>query len=183
MDEYRLNYPCEDEDMEEITEEGKKPFIVDNDEKADWAARVVKEEAEERDRLLALVKAERERLDAQEELILKRYEQKTGFLETQLLSYMATVKTRDTATQSTYALLNAKLVYKKPKVDIQPGEALVGWLEANRPELVKVEKKPDWATVKKSIVQIGEGVYAMSDTGEIVDGILPKEVAGKFEVK
>ena len=183
MDEYRLSYPWEEADMEEITEEGKKPFIVDNDEKADWAARVVKEEAEERDRLLALVKSERERLDARETEIKERYIRNTDYLETQLISYMASVKTRDTPTQSSYALLNAKLVYKKPKVDIQPGEALVGWLEANRPELVKVEKKPDWATVKKSIVQIGEGVYAMSDTGEIVDGILPKEVAGKFEVK
>jgi hypothetical protein len=48
---------------------------------------------------------------------------------------------------------------------------------------VKVEKKPDWATVKKSIVQISEGVYAMADTGEIVDGIVQKEVPGKFEVK
>ena len=181
MDEYRLNYPFED--MEEIIEEGKKPFIVDNDEKADWAARVVKEEAEERDRLLALVKSERERLDAREKEIKERYIRNTDYLETQLISYMATVKTRDTPTQSSYALLNAKLVYKKPKVDIQPGEALVGWLEANRPELVKVEKKPDWATVKKNIVQLEEGVYAMSDTGEIVDGILPKEVPGKFEVK
>ncbi len=183
MDNYTLNYPFEEADMEEITEDGKKPFIVDNDEKADWAARIVKEEYAERDRLLALVKAERERLDAKEEEIRKRYEQKTEYLETQLISYMATVKTRDTPTQRSYALLNAKLVYKKAKMDIQPGEALVGWLEANRPELVKVEKKPDWATVKKNIVQIGEGVYAMSDTGEIVDGILPKEVAGKFEVK
>lgn len=183
MDEYRLNYPCEDEDVEEITEEGKKPFIVDNDEKADWAARVVKEEAEERDRLLALVESERKRLDAREKEIEERYIRNTDYLETQLISYMASVKTRDTPTQSSYALLNAKLVYKKPKVDIQPGEALVGWLEANRPELVKVEKKPDWVAVKKNIVQIGEGVYAMGDTGEIIDGILPKEVPGKFEVK
>lgn len=181
MDNYILNYSCED--MEEITEEDKKPFIVDNDEKADWAARVVKEEAEERDRLLALVESERKRLDAREKEIKERYIRNTDYLETQLLSYMTSVKTRDTATQRSYALLNAKLVYKKPKVDIQPGEALVGWLEANRPELVKVEKKPDWATVKKSIVQIGEGVYAMSDTGEIIDGILPKEVPGEFEVK
>lgn len=183
MDEYRLNYPCEEADMEEIIEDAKKAFIVDNDEKADWAARIVLEEAEERDRLLALVKAERERLDEKENEIRRRYEQKTEYLSGQLLSYMATVKTRDTATQSTYALLNAKLVYKKPKVDIQPGEALVGWLEANRPELVKVEKKPDWAAVKKHITQIGDGVYAMDDTGEILEGIVPKEVPGKFEVK
>ena len=183
MDNYILNYSCEEEDMEEITEEGKKPFVVDNDEKADWAARVVKEEAEERDRLLALVKAERERLDAREKEIKERYIRNTDYLETQLISYMATVKTRDTPTQSSYALLNAKLVYKLPKVDIQPGEALVSWLEANRPELVKVEKKPDWAEVKKKVVMLNDNVYAMSDTGEIIDGILTKKVAGKFEVK
>ena len=166
-----------------LMEEAEQGFVIDNDSKADWAARIVLEEAEERDRLLALVKAERERLDAKENEIRRRYEQKTEYLSGQLLSYMATVKTRDTATQSTYALLNAKLVYKKPKVDIQPGEALVDWLEANRPELVKVEKKPDWAAVKKHITQIGDGVYALDDTGEILEGIVPKEVPGKFEVK
>jgi hypothetical protein len=183
MDEYRPSYPCEEADMEEITEEGKKPFIVDNDEKADWAARIVKEEYAERDRLLALVESERERLDAREKEIKERYIRNTDYLETQLISYMATVKTRDTPTQSSYALLNAKLVYKKPKMDIQPGEALVGWLEANHPELVKVEKKPDWAAVKKNVIMLNDGVYAMSDTGEIVDGIVPKEVPAKFEVK
>jgi hypothetical protein len=166
-----------------LMEEAEQGFVIDNDSKADWAARIVLEEAEERDRLLALVKAERERLDAKENEIRRRYEQKTEYLSGQLLSYMENVKTRDTATQRTYALLNAKLVYKLPKVDIQPGEALVGWLEANRPELVKVEKKPDWAAVKKHITQIGDGVYALDDTGEILEGIVPKEVPGKFEVK
>ena len=183
MDDYRLNYPCEEADVEEITDDGKRPFIVDNDEKADWAARIVKEEYAERDRLLALVESERKRLDAREKEIREKYERKTEYLETQLLSYMASVETRYTPTQSTYALLNAKLVYKMPKMDIQPGEGLVDWLEANRPELVKVEKKPDWAAVKKNVIMLNDGVYAMSDTGEIVDGIVPKEVPGKFEVK
>lgn len=173
MDEMKLY------DMEEVQE----GFVIDNDSKADWAARIVKEEAAERDRLLALVKTERERLDAKEEEIRRRYEQKTEYLTGQLLSYMATVKTRSTATQSTYALLNAKLVYKKPKVDIQPGEGLVDWLEANRPEFIKVERKPAWADVKANTIQIGEGIFAMADTGEIIDGIVPKEVPGKFEVK
>lgn len=168
--------------MEEETEE-KRPFEVVDDVTADWAARAVKEDYAERDRLLALVDAERERLDAKEKEIREKYARKVEYLETQLLSYITTVKTRDTATQSSYTLLNAKLVYKKAKTDIQPGEGLVAWLDANRPEFVKVERKPDWAGVKKNIIQIGEGVYAMSDTGELVDGIIPKEVPGKFEVK
>lgn len=168
--------------MEEETEE-KRPFEVVDDVTADWAARAVKEDYAERDRLLALVDAERERLDAKEKEIREKYARKVDYLETQLLAYMTTVKTRDTATQSSYTLLNAKLVYKKTKVDIQPGEGLVDWLKANRPELVKVTEAPDWAAMKKLVNQLGEGVYVLSDTGEILEGIVPKEVPGKFEVK
>lgn len=183
MDEYRLNYPCEEADHEEITDDGKQPFIVDNDEKADWAARTIKEEAEERDRLLELVKSERERLDAREAEIKERYIRKTENLESQLLSYMATVKTRDTPTQSTYALLNAKLVYKKAHTDIAPAEGLVDWLKANHPEFVRVKEEPDWGKLKKHISQIGEEVFTLVDTGEIIDGVTVKEIPGKFEVK
>lgn len=174
-----------DEEIKVVLDENKvnEGFVIDDDSKADWAARIILEEAEERDRLLALVKAERERLDAKEEEIRRRYEQKTEYLSGQLLSYMAEAKTRDTATQKSYKLLNATLVYKKAKMDVAPGDGLVDWLEANRPEFVKVEKKPDWAAVKKHVTQIGEGVYALDDTGEILEGIVPKEVPGKFEVK
>ena len=169
-------------EIEEETEE-KRPFEVVDDITADWAARAIKEDYAERDRLLALVDAERARLDAQEKEIREKYARKTDYLETQLLSYMTTVKTRDTDTQRTYTLLNAKLVYKKARTDIQPTEGLVAWLDENHPEFVKVERKPDWAGIKKHIVQIGEGVFAMEDTGEIVDGVTVKEIPGKFEVK
>ena len=53
---------------------------------------------------------------------------------------MTTVKTRDTATQSIYKLLNATLVYKKAHTDISAAEGLTAWLETNRPEYVKVNK-------------------------------------------
>lgn len=163
-----------------VEEEG---WVIEDDSAADWAARKVLEEKEEHDRLMALVIAERDRLMEKEAEIKRRYEQKTGFLLAKLREYMQTVKTRDTATQSSYALLNAKLVYKKPRVDLAPAEGLVDWLEANRPELVKVKKEADWAAVKKAVCQIGENVYAFADTGEIVDGITVKETPGKFEVK
>ena len=163
-----------------VEEEG---WVIEDDSMADWAARKVLEEKEEHDRLIALVIAERDRLAEKEAEIKRRYEQKTGFLLSRLEQYMRTVKTRDTATQSSYALLNAKLVYKKPRVDLAPTEGLLDWLEANRPELVKVTKEPMWSEVKKRVSQIGENVYAFADTGEIVDGITAKETPGKFEVK
>ena len=171
-------YIAETEETEE-----KHPFAVVDDITADWAARTIKEDYAERDRLLELVKAERARLDAREKEIKERYIRKTEYLESQLLSYMASVKTRDTATQSKYELLNATLVYKHPKTDLSPSDGLLAWLEENHPEFVKVTREPDWAGIKKHIIQLGEGVFAMQDTGEVVDGIVPKEVPGKFEVK
>lgn len=172
-----------DEYMIPEIEEEQKQWRITDDASADWAARIIKEEYAERDRLLALVNVERERLDAKEDEIRSRCERKTGYLLAELERYMATVKTRSTATQSKYELLNATLVYKYPKVDVAPADGLLAWLKANRPELVKVNEEPDWAAIKKNLQQIGENVYALKDTGEIVDGVVPKEVPGKFEVK
>lgn len=169
--------------FEEDMIEEQAQWRVTDDGSADWAARTIKEEYAERDRLLSLVDAERERLKVREEEIRSRCERKTGYLLSELERYMASVKTRDTATQSKYELLNATLVYKHPKVDVSPADGLVEWLKANRPEFVKVKEEPDWAAIKKNLQQIGENVYALMDTGEIVDCVVPKEVPGKFEVK
>ena len=129
------------------------------------------------------MKAERERLDAKEREIMEKYERKTGWLSTQLLSYMTTVKTRDTATQSIYKLLNATLVYKKAHTDISAAEGLQrGWKQTDR-ELSKSQRHLTGQVSRKSIIQIGEGVYAMKDTGEIVEGVVAAETPGKFEVK
>lgn len=168
---------------EETTDECGR-FAVDNDEKADWAVRKVLEAYEERDRLLALVGAERTRLLQKEADINEECEKKTAYLLGLLEEYMNSgIKTRSTDTQSTYKLLNGTLRYKKPKVDVAAGDGLTEWLCEHRPELVKVDKKPDWAAVKKLVRKVGEGCFTLADSGEIVDGVIEKEVPGKFEVK
>jgi hypothetical protein len=169
--------------FDDILESENESWKIEDDSAAEWALRKVLGHFEERDRLLSLVHAEQARLAEKEEEINKKCDSNTGFLLLKLEEYFSSVKTRDTATQSSYKLLSGTLVYKKPKVDIQPGEALVEWLEENRPEFVTVEKKANWKEIKKHVTQIAEGVYALDDTGEILDGILPKEIPGKFEVK
>lgn len=164
-------------------EEAEERFEIDNDEKADWAVRKVLEAYEERDRLLALVGAERTRLMQKEADINERCEAQTAYLLQLLEEYMGGVKKRSTATQDTYQLLNGTLRYKKPKVDVSAGDGLTEWLETNRPDLLKIDKKPDWAKVKKMVKKVGEGCYTLEDSGEIIDGIVEKEIPGKFEVR
>ena len=73
-------------------------FVIDNDEKAEWALEKIRDAQEERDRLLALVQKKKEELYAQEQKICDRYEGDTNYLRYLLQNYMATVKCRSTKT-------------------------------------------------------------------------------------
>lgn len=167
--------------VEEVRDGGG--FEIDNDEKADWAVRKVLEAYEERDRLLSLIASERTRLIEKEANVNNECEGRTAYLLELLEEYMGTVKTRSTDTQETYKLLNGTLRYKKPRVDVSAGDGLTEWLEQNRPELLKVDKRPDWAAVKKLVKKVGDGCFILADSGEVVNGITEKETPGKLEVK
>lgn len=165
-------------------EEAEERFDIDNDEKADWAVRKVLEAYEERDRLLALVGAERVRLTLKETEINDNCEAQTAYLLQQLEEYMNSgIKVHTTDTQKTYKLLNGTLRYKKPKVDVSAGDGLTDWIKSNRPDLLRVKEEVDWAKVKKLVKKVGDGCFTLADSGEIVDGIVEKELPGKFEVK
>lgn len=168
-----------DENME-IVETG---FTIDDDGKADWAVTKVLEAYAERDRLLALVDEKRSELDVKEQSIKDRCDRETEYLVSQLHDYIGRVPTKKTATQESYRLLSGTIVAKKPKVDVAAGDGLLEWLCENRPELVKVDKKPDWAAVKKLVKEANDGYFVLGDTGEIVEGIVKKEIPEKFEVK
>lgn len=170
--------------MDEQTMEIVEPtFTVDDDGKADWAVTKVLEAYAERDRLLDLIETKRSELDAKEQSIKDRCERETEWLISQLHNYMATVPTKKTATQESYKLLSGTIVAKKPKVDVAAGDGLLDWLLDNRPDLVKVDRRADWAKVKSLVKEVADGCYVLEDTGEIVDGIIKKEIPGKFEVR
>lgn len=166
---------------EEMT--AAEEWVIDDDSKAEWALRKILEAYDERDRLLALVQSERDRLDKQEQSIQEKCRSDTAHLEALLREYMGSVKTRDTAAQSSYKLLSGTLVYKKPKTDIAQGEELLAWLEKNRPELVRVKKEAAWSDVKKAVSETEDGVFVLADSGEVVEGIEKKVIPGEFMVR
>lgn len=59
---------------------------------------------------------------------------------------------------------------------------LLAWLEANRPEFVKVTKSVAWADVKKAL-DIREGIAVFRDSGEVPDGVSVSEKPSEFKVK
>lgn len=62
-------------------------------------------------------------------------------------------------------------------------DVLLSWAQANAPEFVKVPAPTVvWGDLKKAVVVAGSKVL-LKDTGEVVEGLTPKERTVKFDVE
>jgi phage host-nuclease inhibitor protein Gam len=156
-------------------------FKIDNDRKADWAVERIKECEDEKNRLIALANEKIEELKIQIENAENKFTNETAFLRSLLAEYFETVKTKETKTQKTYALLSGKLVFKKPAQKIvHDDEKLTEWLADT--EFIKIKKSVDWAAYKKKLTISGNDVID-TETGEIVEACSVEETPGSFEIK
>ena len=170
-------------ELEEEMRAEENEFTIDSDELAEWALKKVLAAKKEKERLTALIDAERANLDRKQDDIDKRYENETSFLLFKLGEYFKTVEHKETKTQESYQLLSGKLVYKKPTLKMeQQKEALLKWCKENAPEYVRTEQSVEWGSLKKCMKIVGESVM-YDATGEIVQGIAITETAGTFDVK
>ena len=167
-------------------EEANQHFTITDDSAAEWALGKIKEAAEERDRLMALVEEKKAALDEQADKITVRYERDTNYLRYLLQQYMGSVKCKSTKTQDTYQLLTGKLVRKHATTSYEVDkDKLLGWLKENRrDDLIKVETSVRWADVKKLITGNPDtGLCVMGDTGEVLEGVTAVQTPEKFEIK
>lgn len=160
-------------------------FKIDNDNAADWAIKKIREEEEERDRLIAIAAAQIEALNSRIEDLNKYCESKTGYLRSLLIEYFNTVPHKETKTQETYKLLSGSLVFKKPSVKIvHDDERLLEYLKANAGiEFIKVKESIDWASFKSELVITDDGKVVDTGLGIVVDGCTVEEVPASFSVK
>lgn len=158
-------------------------FVIDNDSKAEWALKKIKEAQDEHDRLLALVVEEEQLLQTKKEQIDKRLDSDTAYLRSLLMAYMESVKCKETQTQKSYQLLTGKLIRKKGTIDyIRDEDKLLEWTKQNKPDLVKTKYSVDWSTLKKSLTVTPKG-EVITDEGELLDCITTEIKPDKFEIK
>ena len=166
-----------------ITFDQEEKFVVDNDKKAEWALRKIKEKKADMERYMSvcdemIAEYEAKKKDAQE-----RYEQETAYFKTQLAQYFETVDKRKTKTQEVYELPGGTLrkKYLAPQYK-RNNKKLVEWLkESGKRDLIKVSESADWANLKKSIT-VKDGMVITED-GEIVEGVEVIERPPIFEVE
>lgn len=158
-------------------------FEINDDATAEWALKKVLSAKRERERLLALIKTEREDLDRKEERAEKRYEADTSYLLSKLNAYLDKVERKKTKTQESYQLLSGKLVRKFATQKLVPDdEALLEWCKKNAPEYIKHEETPMWSKVKSKFA-IANGIVICAETGECVTCVSVEEKPSAFEVK
>lgn len=149
--------------MEDIREE----FVIDNDEKADWAVRKIKEHREDAERWDAFYKEQAQK-------IKDSAQQSIEYLSVALYEYFAMIPHRATKTQEKYKLPSGELVLVKEKEDFdRDNDALLQWCRDNHPALVRSKEEPDWSAVKAYI----------KETGELPAGVTPTQKPAEFKVR
>ena len=89
-------------------EETREAFVIDSDEKADWAIRKIKEHMTDAERWEAFYKEQAQK-------IKMSAQQSIEYLSMGLYSYFSTVPHRETKTQEKYKLPSGELVLMKEK--------------------------------------------------------------------
>ena len=148
-----------------ITTAQDTPFTVDNDQKAEWAARKIREARQDTQKWT-------EYYERQLSAIRRANEDTEAYFAALLADYFETVPHKATKTQESYSLPSCKLVLKAQQPEFNRDEAvLCDYLDKKgRNDLVKITRRADWAALKKTLKVMEDGTSVDAD-GEVVEGV------------
>ena len=160
-----------------ITTAQDTPFIVDNDQKAEWAARKIREARQDTQKWT-------EYYERQLSAIRRANEDTESYFAALLADYFDTVPHKATKTQESYSLPSCKLVLKAQQPEFNRDEAvLCDYLDKKgRDDLVKITRRADWAALKKTLKVMEDGTCVDAD-GEVVEGVQAFSRQPEFKVE
>ena len=153
-------------------------FHVTDDKAAEWCMKKIQEAEADR----AMWKAHYE---AQMKKVNESADSTVAYFTARLEEYFASVPHKATKTQESYSLPGGKLILKRQQPEYTvDNAALVPWLEESfMGQLVKVEKKADWAGLKKIVTVTPDGAHVATDDGEIIPGVTVTPRPDVFKVE
>lgn len=160
-----------------ITTAQDTPFTVDNDQKAEWAARKIREARQDTQKWT-------EYYERQLSAIRRANEDTEAYFAALLADYFETVPHKATKTQESYSLPSCKLVLKAQQPEFNRDEAvLCDYLDKKgRDDLVKITRRADWAALKKTLKVMEDGTCVDAD-GEIVEGVQAFSRQPEFKIE
>lgn len=162
------------------------PFTVDNDRKAAWAMRKLREHRMAVAEIDAIAAAEHERIDQWRNQAVARHANDIDYFEALLTGYAA--HERAANDRKSIDLPYGKVLTRAtPPKFLLDEEALLPWARENRPDWVKVVESVALSAMKADVTveeTTSLGLVAMTTEGEIVPGVAvePGGVSIRVEV-
>ena len=169
----------------EITEVEAEGFVIDNDQKAEWAIRKIGEHRADAQRMADVCDAEIKRYTQVKAEAEEKSRHDCSFLESHLRAYFDTVPHKATKTQESYKLPSGVLKIKARDPEyVHDDAAVIKWAQAQGlTDLLKIEPALKWGDMKDRLTVVGDAVMYTA-TAEIVPGvkIVEREPVFKVEV-
>ena len=153
-------------------------FVIDNDQKAEWAMQKIREANVEKERWT-------EFYNGQLKKVCDREDDRIKFMMMKLAEFFRTVPHKVSKTQESYQLPSGKLVMKAQQLEYERDEAaLLNWCMQNNQDYVKsrIVNTVDWNEMKKKFTVLGDRLVD-PETGVIVDGVTVTERPDVFKVE
>lgn len=165
-----------------VDEQVNEGFMIDSDEKAEWAIKKVSECRADLSRMEIVCKNMISFYQTKLAEAQKQAESKTSGLEGMLRSYFDRVPHKATKTQETYKLPSGTLKLKRGGVEyVRDEESLLPWVKDNAPAFVKTKESVDWSGLKGTVTVAGSSV--VDENGEAVPGVTVVEKPDTFTVE
>lgn len=116
-------------------------------------------------------------LNARKQDIITPIDNEIEYIKQNLIAWH--MEQEDKTIKLPYANLKSRT---QPQDYIKDEDALMEWVRVNADEFIRTEVSVDWSGLKKNIVVDGERVI-LSETGEIVDGLVAKPREVKYSVE
>jgi phage host-nuclease inhibitor protein Gam len=168
----------------EIPEVESEGFVVDSDQKAEWALRKIREHRADASRMAMVCDAEIDRYGRIRKEAADKCARDCAYLESLLYAYFVNVPHKATKTQESYKLPTGVLKQKIREPEYVRADAeILAWLnEQGMKDYVEVKPSLKWAELKKVITANGEtAIYP--ETGEIIPGVKVVEREPVFTVE
>lgn len=169
--------------LEEQEKTEKDSFKVDDDSKANWALRKIKQAQEKQEKASSLAVEEQEKIEAWYQSEKEKAQREIDFFQGLLAQYAFEKRKQDPKFKS-QTLPNGRIKFQKKQAQIKyKDKDIIDYLEKNEKEdLIKVKKEPAKSEIKKAFTIRGNKMID-PDTGEVVDCVTVELPEDEFKVE
>lgn len=158
-------------------------FKIDDEQKANWALRKIKQHQEQIKENNALAQAEIDKIEAWNQQENDKAQQSIDYFQGLLAKYAMDKREQDPKFKS-LKLPNGNIGFrKKPKKWNYQDDILLETLKQNQlTDFIRVKEQPDKSQIKKAFEVVGDKVIN-PETGEVLEGITVEDQEEDFSVK